>query len=55
MKVNNLPKKLKKYVVARGYQGQFWFWGTWDDEIDAYNVSEEVKGLLLLSSELEVA
>lgn len=53
MKINNLPTNLKKYVVARGYDGEYWFWGTWDREIDAYNVSQEVSGQVFTSDDVE--
>ena len=53
MKINNLPSKLKKYVVARGYKGEYWFWGTWDDEWEAYNVAEDVNGQVFLTMNIK--
>lgn len=41
MKINNLPDRLSKYVVARHFQDEYWFWGTWQDEATAYRVAEE--------------
>lgn len=49
MKINNLPNKLSKYVVARNVDGEYWFWGTWQDEATAYRVAEEEDGQVFLS------
>ena len=49
MKINNLPDKLSKYVVARRVQNEYWFWGTWRDEATAYRVAEEEDGQVFLS------
>ena len=49
MKINNLPDKFSKYVVARRVQNEYWFWGTWRDEATAYRVAEEEDGQVFLS------
>ena len=54
MEILNLSKNLKKYIVARGYEGKFWFWGTWDDINKAYQVAEDVQGEVFNISDVKV-
>lgn len=42
--VNNLPKDVKAYVVAREVEGDLWFWGTWDNWGDAMSASATIGG-----------
>lgn len=44
MFIKNLPEKIKRYVVYRVADGQAWYYGTWDDEIQAQNIAELVGG-----------
>ena len=40
----NLPADLCEFTVARYVNGEWWFWGTWDDEADAYSAAHNVDG-----------
>ena len=42
--VNNLPKTLKIYTVARECEGEWWFWGTWDSVSEALSAAREIGG-----------
>ena len=49
--VKNLPSyPLKKYVVARPFDGDLWFYGTWDetDKEKAKEVALAVDGVVLV-------
>lgn len=44
--VNNIPDyaRGKRYVVARYENGEFWFWGAWDDRKKADEVAYQING-----------
>lgn len=52
-KINNLPKVVYKYVVARVCDGEWWFWGTWDEQEPAVNAALEVKGYVFKREDIE--
>lgn len=35
MQINKLPMDYKKNVVAMLVDGEFWYWGSWDDKSKA--------------------
>ena len=39
--VKNIDKIYARYVVARLVDGEFWFWGQWDDKDKANSVAGE--------------
>ena len=44
MNINNVPAYAEnmKYIVARRVNGQYWFWGAWNDRDRANEVAIEV-------------
>lgn len=38
--INNLPISYKKYIVAMLVDGEFWYWGSWDDKSKAEQVAK---------------
>lgn len=59
VKINNLPigvrnnlKALLPYVVARLCDGEWWYWGQWDDIKEAYSAAYEIGGEVFLRSEI---
>ena len=49
VEVNNVPKDVKKYIVAR-YDPDtlsLWYWGSWDEKYKAQIAAEEVTGLVM--------
>lgn len=42
--INNMPAKVKSFVVARDCDGEFWFWGTWDSLKDAEDAAWNIGG-----------
>ena len=58
-KINNLPigshnnlNALLPYVVARLCDGEWWYWGGWDDCYEAHQVACEIGGKVFLRSEI---
>lgn len=47
VKIENIDKNCKKYVVARESDGVLWFWGSWDDEESAEKAAKDVKGVVV--------
>ena len=49
MHVNNVPAYAydHRYIVARECDGEFWFWGAWDDLQTAQGVATEISGTVI--------
>ena len=39
IKVQNVPEITNKYIVARLVDGVLWYWGSWENFDDAFNVA----------------
>lgn len=48
VKVYNCPKDADKYIVARLSNGELWFWGSYEDELEAIEVAEEFENGLVV-------
>lgn len=46
VEINNCPDELERYTVARYVDYQWWFYGTYDDPVKAYEVSNEICGMI---------
>lgn len=46
IKVNNPPKKYRKYIVVRLVDSSLWYYATYDTEEEASNVAREVDGFI---------
>ena len=46
IKVNNPPKKFRKYIVVRLVDSSLWYYATYDTEEEAKNVAREVDGFI---------
>ena len=46
IKVNNPPKKFRKYIVVRLVDSSLWYYATYDTEEEAKNVAREVDGFV---------
>ena len=47
--INNLPTDHKRFVVAQIIDGDYWFWGSWDNKDDAQRaISEMPDGVIYL-------
>ena len=46
VKINNMTgvAKDKAYVVARCVEGEYWYYGAYNDVVKAYAVAEEIGG-----------
>lgn len=51
MNVKNLPDTHEAFVVARPYDGDLWFWGSWDSEEIAHAIAVEVDGVVVYDEE----
>ena len=40
--INNIPYELDKYTVVRATDHEFWFWGTYDNIVDAARSAENI-------------
>lgn len=51
MKIKNCPDYVNKYeyVVAREVDGEFWFYGAYDDIEKAREVAAEINGIAFVS------
>lgn len=47
----NVPKDHDKYIVARLNQGKLWYWGSWDDEMEAKRTALWINGIVVEESE----
>ena len=46
--INNMPEYAKDYefIVARQSDGEFWFWGAWENGFEADKVAHEIGGIV---------
>ena len=53
MTIQNVPKYAKnyKYIVARQVDGEFYFWGAWNDKDKANNISHELGDGIIIVNE----
>lgn len=58
-KINNLPisvranlNALQPYIVARLCDGEWWYWGQWDDCYEAHQAACEIGGEVFRKSEI---
>jgi len=49
MKINNLPATAKNYgyIVAREVDGEFWYWGAWNESEKANEVARDIGGIAI--------
>ena len=49
VKVNNVPNYAKNsnYLVVRKYDGEYWFWGAWEDKESAYKIANAIGGYVV--------
>lgn len=47
IKINNIPNKTNRFVVARTVDDELWYWGTWNKYDDAYNCAKEIDGVII--------
>lgn len=45
--VNNIPEDAERYIVARVFEGELWYWGSWDNKNKAHDVAEEIGGVMV--------
>lgn len=53
MGINNMPDYAdsKRYIVARTYNGELYFWGAWDEKAEAKKTANEIGGVVLENPE----
>lgn len=51
VKVNNLESDHERYVVARIYEDELWFWGSWDDRNAAERVANQFDNAVVVDME----
>lgn len=47
VKVNNTPNYTEKYIVARVYNSELWYWGSWDVLEDAEEAARNTDGVVV--------
>ncbi len=45
--VHNMPQEHEQYIVARCFDGELWFWGSWKDKEGAKNAARKVDGVVV--------
>lgn len=47
-KINNMSADAEKYefIVARMYDGEFWYWGAYKDGFRAAEAAQEINGVV---------
>lgn len=47
VEINNVSTNSNgKYIVARVFNGELWYWGRWDNKETAYEVAAEIGGVV---------
>ena len=46
VKVNNAPNYTERYVVARIFEGELWYWGSWANKDEADEAALNVDGVV---------
>lgn len=49
--VKNMPLDVHDYIVARVFEGELWYWGSWDDHDEATKAAREVGGIVCFNYE----
>ena len=50
--VRNTPAgPCERYVVARVVEGELWYWGSWSNKNEAYDVAKMLGGVVCENSE----
>ena len=44
IEIKNLPPYHERYVLARYIDGNYWYWGSWNCEEEAYKVARNIGG-----------
>lgn len=45
--VHNMPEEHEQYIVARIFEGELWFWGSWKDKEDAESAARKIDGVVV--------
>ena len=53
MTVKNLPFHYEPFIVARPYDGDLWYWGSWESEETAHTIAIEVDGIVVYAEDLD--
>jgi hypothetical protein len=53
MTVKNLPLHYEPFIVARPYDGDLWYWGSWESEETAHTIAIEVDGIVVYAEDLD--
>ena len=53
MTVKNLPATYYPYIVARPYDGDLWFWGSWESEETAHTIANDIGGVVVYAEDLD--
>lgn len=44
IEIKNLPPYHERYVLAKHIDGNYWYWGSWSSEEEAYKVARNICG-----------
>lgn len=45
--INNLPRTVRAWIVAREVDGELWFWGSWDSREAAQAAAWDIGGVVV--------
>ncbi len=46
-----LPQNHRRYVVARLFEGNYWYWGSWNEREHAADVASRLDGAVIAEIE----
>jgi len=53
IEIKNLPPYHERYVIAKHIDGNYWYWGSWSSEEEAYKVARNISGYVFDRNEDE--
>lgn len=54
MEIKNMPASTERYIVVRIVDGEYWFYGSYDNRNKAYSVSYEFENGTVIDRDTEL-
>ena len=53
IEIKNMPPYHERYILAKYIDGNYWYWGSWSSEEEAYKVARNISGYVFDRNEDE--